>query len=66
MSPDEVLFDAEKPWRRRSAFFATNCAAFVTGRATPALVENIRVKYYGSRRRSNKSPRSARLIRSKS
>src|SRR3954447_19541755 len=48
MSPDEVLFDAEERMEKAVTVFRDELRGLRTGRATPALVENIRVEYYGS------------------
>jgi ribosome recycling factor len=48
MTPDEVLFDAEERMEKAVSVFRDELRGLRTGRATPALVENIRVEYYGS------------------
>ena len=49
MTPDEVLFDAEERMEKAVTVFRDELRRPAnTGRATPALVENIRVEYYGS------------------
>lgn len=48
MTPDEVLFDAEERMEKAVTVFRDELRGLRTGRATPALVENIRVEYYGS------------------
>src|SRR6266700_5182009 len=48
MTPDEVLFDAEERMEKAVSVFRDELRGLRTGRATPALVDNIRVEYYGS------------------
>ena len=48
MTPDEALFDAEERMEKAISVFRDELRGLRTGRATPALVENIRVEYYGS------------------
>lgn len=48
MTPEEVLFDAEERMEKAVTVFRDELRGLRTGRATPALVENIRVEYYGS------------------
>src|SRR5437763_5456064 len=48
MTPDEALFDAEERMDKAVNVFRDELRGLRTGRATPALVENIRVEYYGS------------------
>jgi ribosome recycling factor len=48
MTTDEILFDAEERMEKAITVFRDELRGLRTGRATPALVENIRVEYYGS------------------
>jgi ribosome recycling factor len=48
MNSEEILFDAEERMEKAVGVFRDELRALRTGRATPALVENIRVEYYGS------------------
>src|ERR671939_2038706 len=48
MTTDEILFDAEERMEKAVTVFRDELRGLRTGRATPALVENIRVEYYGS------------------
>src|SRR6202049_434203 len=48
MTSDEILFDAEERMEKAINVFRDELRGLRTGRATPALVENIRVEYYGS------------------
>jgi len=48
MTSEEILFDAEERIEKAVAVFRDELRGLRTGRATPALVENIRVEYYGS------------------
>ena len=48
MTPEEALFDAEERMEKAVSVFRDELRGLRTGRATPALVENIRVEYYGS------------------
>src|SRR5436305_14422266 len=48
MITDEILFDAEERMEKAVDVFRNELRGLRTGRATPALVENIRVEYYGS------------------
>ena len=48
MTPDEALFDAEERMEKAVSVLRDELRGLRTGRATPALVENIRVEYYGS------------------
>lgn len=48
MTSEEILFDAEERMEKAVTVFRDELRGLRTGRATPALVENIRVEYYGS------------------
>jgi ribosome recycling factor len=48
MTTEEILFDAEERMEKAITVFRDELRGLRTGRATPALVENIRVEYYGS------------------
>jgi ribosome recycling factor len=48
MSNDEILFDAEERMEKAVGVFRDELRGLRTGRATPALVDSIRVEYYGS------------------
>src|SRR6202163_4536506 len=48
MTNDEVLFDAEERMEKAVSVFRDELRGLRTGRATPALVDSLRVEYYGS------------------
>src|SRR5947207_13399205 len=48
MTSDEILLDCEERMEKAVNVFRDELRGLRTGRATPALVENIRVEYYGS------------------
>jgi ribosome recycling factor len=48
MTTDEILFDAEERMEKASNVLRDELRGLRTGRATPALVDSIRVEYYGS------------------
>src|SRR5438105_8340296 len=48
MTSDEILFDAEERMEKAVNVFRDELRGLRTGRATPALVDSIRVEYYGS------------------
>lgn len=48
MSSDEILFDAEERMEKAIGVFRDELRGLRTGRATPALVDTLRVEYYGS------------------
>ena len=48
MSGDEILLDAEERMEKAVSVFRDELRGLRTGRATPALVDSIRVEYYGS------------------
>src|SRR6516162_9415727 len=48
MTSEEILFDAEEQMEKAVQVYRDELRGLRTGRATPALVEHIRVEYYGS------------------
>jgi ribosome recycling factor len=48
MTADEILFDAEERMDKAANVFRDELRGLRTGRATPALVDSLRVEYYGS------------------
>ena len=48
MTSDEILFDAEERMEKAVQVLRDELRGLRTGRATPALVDGIRVEYYGS------------------
>jgi ribosome recycling factor len=48
MTSEEILFDAEERMEKATQVFRDELRGLRTGRATPALVDTIRVEYYGS------------------
>lgn len=48
MDQDEILLDAEERMEKAVSHFQGQMQGLRTGRATPALVDSIRVDYYGS------------------
>ena len=48
MTSDEILLDAEERMEKAANFFRDELRGLRTGRATPALVDSLRVEYYGS------------------
>ncbi len=48
MTTDEILFDAEERLEKAVQVFRDQLRGLRTGRATPALVDHLRVEYYGS------------------
>lgn len=48
MDQDEILFDAEERMEKAVEVFTKDLGGLRTGRATPGLVDSIRVDYYGS------------------
>src|SRR5581483_4923111 len=48
MTSEEILFDAEERMEKAVNVFKDELRGLRTGRATPALVDTIRVEYYGS------------------
>src|SRR5947209_14919450 len=48
MTSDEILFDAEERMDKAVNVFKDELRGLRTGRATPALVDSLRIEYYGS------------------
>src|SRR5205823_3492266 len=48
MTSDEILLDCEERMEKAVAVFRDELRGLRTGRATPALVDTLRVEYYGS------------------
>src|SRR6266700_1331947 len=48
MTSDEILLDTEERMEKAVGVFRDELRGLRTGRATPALVDSIRVEYYGS------------------
>jgi ribosome recycling factor len=48
LEPDEILLDAEERMEKAVEVFRGSLQGLRTGRATPGLVDSIRVNYYGS------------------
>jgi ribosome recycling factor len=48
MTNDEILFDAEERMEKAVTVLQDALRGLRTGRATPALVDSVRVEYYGS------------------
>lgn len=48
MTSEEILFDAEERMEKAVNVFKDELRGLRTGRATPALVDSLRVEYYGS------------------
>src|SRR6516225_5580411 len=48
MTSDEILLDAEERMEKAVNVFRDELRGLRTGRATPALVDTLRVEYYGS------------------
>jgi ribosome recycling factor len=48
MTSEEILFDCEERMEKAVKVFAEELRGLRTGRATPALVDNLRIDYYGS------------------
>src|SRR5438477_11005832 len=48
MTSDEILFDCEERMEKAVNVLKDELRGLRTGRATPALVDSIRVEYYGS------------------
>jgi ribosome recycling factor len=48
MSSDEILMDCEERMEKAVGVFRDQLRGLRTGRATPALLDNVRVEYYGS------------------
>src|SRR5437870_4720768 len=48
MTSDEILFDCEERMEKAVKVFSDELRGIRTGRASPALVDSLRVEYYGS------------------
>src|SRR6266403_1165897 len=48
MTSEEILFDAEERMEKAVNVYRDELRGLRTGRATPALVDTLRVEYYGS------------------
>src|ERR1700736_4952520 len=48
MTSEEILFDAEERMEKAVSVFRDELRGLRTGRATPALVDSMKVEYYGS------------------
>src|ERR1700760_3876925 len=48
MTADEILMDSEERMEKAANVFRDELRGLRTGRATPALVDSLRVEYYGS------------------
>jgi ribosome recycling factor len=48
MTSDEILLDCEERMEKAVNVFRDELRGLRTGRATPAIVDNLRVEYYGS------------------
>src|SRR6476646_8294532 len=48
MTSDEILLDTEERMEKAIKIFTDELRGLRTGRATPALVDSLRVEYYGS------------------
>jgi ribosome recycling factor len=48
MGSDEILLDCEERMEKATNVFRDQLRGLRTGRATPAMLDNIRVEYYGS------------------
>src|SRR5215212_11984755 len=48
MTADEILMDAEERIEKAVSVYKEELRGLRTGRATPALVDSLRVEYYGS------------------
>jgi ribosome recycling factor len=48
MTSDEILLDTEERMEKAVKVFSDELRGLRTGRATPALVDSLRVEYYGS------------------
>ena len=49
MDLDEVLLDAEERMEKAVEFFSRELSTVRTGRASPALIEHMKVDYYGTK-----------------
>lgn len=48
MTEDEIMFDAEERMEKAVDFFRQELVGLRTGRTSPALVDSVRVNYYGN------------------
>ena len=48
MDPDEILLDCEERMEKAADLYQSQLGGLRTGRATPGLVESVRVEMYGS------------------
>jgi ribosome recycling factor len=48
MTAEEILFDAEERMEKAVSVYRDELRGLRTGRATPALVDHLKVEYYGS------------------
>ena len=48
MTAEEILFDAEERMEKAVGVYRDELRGLRTGRATPALVDTLRIEYYGS------------------
>jgi ribosome recycling factor len=48
MTTDEILFDAEERMEKAVSVYRDELRGLRTGRASPALVDSVKVEYYGS------------------
>lgn len=48
MTPDEILVDVQERMEKAVSVFNEELRGLRTGRATPALVDSLKVEYYGS------------------
>lgn len=48
MTPEEIHFDAEERMEKALTVYRDELRGLRTGRATPALLDSLRVEYYGS------------------
>lgn len=48
MTSEEILFDCEERMEKAVTVFRDELRGLRTGRATPALVDSLRIEYYGS------------------
>ena len=48
MTSDEIIFDCEERMEKAVSVLRDSLRGLRTGRATPALVDSLRVEYYGS------------------
>src|SRR5437867_9354546 len=48
MTSEEILFDTEERMEKAVSVYRDELRGLRTGRATPALVDSLRVAYYGS------------------